>query len=134
MRGYYSFLRQLLSPLMTPTTKVDVLLVTQPGRVDTPAAGIVAAFYDPSSFTDIPKGVRSVAPGGVEDIAPTVLNGLGVPLSRELAGRPLPGLFVTNAVRYVATYGRPFSRTVAHEGKPLDQETIDRLRSLGYIK
>jgi hypothetical protein len=134
MREYYSFLRQLLNPLMTPTTKVDVLLVTQPGRVDTPAAGIVAAFYDPSSFTDLPKGVRSVAPGRVQDIAPTVLNGLGVPLSRELAGRPLPDLFVTIAARYVETYGRPFTRTVAHDGKPLDQETIDRLRSLGYIK
>jgi hypothetical protein len=135
MRAYYSFLRQLLGPLMTPTAKVDVLLVTQPGRVDAPAAGIVAAFYDTSSLPDTPKGVRSVAPGRVEDIAPTVLGGLGVPLSRELAGRPLPDLFLSPIpARYVETYGRPFSRAVAHEGKPLDQETIDRLRSLGYIK
>jgi hypothetical protein len=135
MRGYYAFLRQLLSPLMTPTAKVDVLLVTQPGRVDTPAGGMVAAFSDTSSGLHAPKGVRSLAPGRVEDIAPTVLAGLGVPLSRELAGRPLPDLFLTPASgRYVESYGRPFSRPVAHQGKPLDQETIDRLRSLGYIK
>jgi hypothetical protein len=36
--------------------------------------------------------------------------------------------------RFVDSYGKPFVETVARSGKPLDQETIDRLRSLGYIK
>jgi hypothetical protein len=73
------------------------------------------------------------------DVAPTVLFALGIPLSRELAGAPVTGLFPSGRFgnqpqRYVATYGRPFNTPMAREGKPLDQETIDRLRSLGYIK
>ena len=35
------------------------------------------------------------------------------------------------AVRHVATYGRPDSRRALRAGQPLDQEMIDRLRSLG---
>jgi hypothetical protein len=133
LRAYYTFLRQLLGPLITPTSTVDVLLVTQPGRVDAPAAGLVASYH--ALRGDMIPGVRDSPSGRVEDIAPTVLNGLGVPLSRELAGRPLPVLlFAPNSGQYVDSYGRPFSRPAAHEGKPLDQETIDRLRSLGYIK
>jgi hypothetical protein len=67
------------------------------------------------------------------DVAPTLLHGLGVPLSRELAGTPRP-MLAESAIRYVDTYGRPFSAPAAREGKPLDQEMIDRLRSLGYVK
>ena len=133
VRGYYAFLRHMLDPLLAPTKTMSVLIVTQPGRVDTAASGIVAAYLDVSSIFDVPKGARDMPPGRVEDIAPTVLNELGVPLSRELTGRPLPVL-LPSPVRYVDTYGRPYSRPASHEGKPLDQETIERLRSLGYIK
>jgi len=132
VRGYYTFLRQLLMPLLTPTPSVDVLVVTQPGRVDVPAPGMLASYQALPPF-DVTHGVREIPSGRVEDIAPTVLNGLGLPLSRELAGHPLP-VFVTIAPRYVDSYGPPSSRRPADTGKPLDQETIDRLRSLGYIK
>ncbi len=133
LRGYYAFLRQALDPLLTPTKTMNVIVVTQPGRVDTPTAGMVAAYYDPASMSDPPAGVRDIPAARVEDIAPTVLNELGVPLSRELTGHPLP-LLLPSPPRYVDTYGRPSSHPAPHAGKPLDQETIDRLRSLGYIK
>jgi len=133
VRAYYTFLRQLLGPLLTPRANIDVLLVTQPGRVDAPAAGLLTSYH--AVWGHMTPGVRDIGPGRVEDIAPTVLNGLGVALSRELAGRPQPVLFFApNAGRFVDTYGRPHARPAAREGKPLDQETIDRLRSLGYIK
>jgi hypothetical protein len=75
----------------------------------------------------------------VVDAAPTVLYALGVPLSRELAGEPLRVLFGgadlnASRERYVSTYGRPFTSPAPREGRPLDQEMIDRLRSLGYVK
>ena len=75
----------------------------------------------------------------VVDVAPTVLYALGVPISRELAGEPLRQLFGgadmnASRERYVSTYGRPFASPAAREGRPLDQEMIDRLRSLGYVK
>jgi hypothetical protein len=70
------------------------------------------------------------------DVAPTIWWRLGLPLSRELAGRPATDLFGAPASvdRYVPTYGRPFVETAPRGGKPLDQEMIDRLRSLGYVK
>jgi hypothetical protein len=37
-------------------------------------------------------------------------------------------------VRQVDTYGAPSTATGDRGGKPLDQEMIDRLRSLGYVK
>jgi hypothetical protein len=57
-----------------------------------------------------------------------------VPLSREFAGGVVKWLHAGGARRYVDTYGRPFSAPVSREGRPLDQEMIDRLRSLGYVK
>ena len=70
---------------------------------------------------------------------PTVLHLLGVPISDELSGRPLTGLFAAQfvaryPVRQVERYGRPSPTTVARTGQPLDQEMIDRLRSLGYVR
>jgi hypothetical protein len=132
VRAYYGFLRDLLEPVLIPSEGVDIVIVTQPGRVDTPAPGVIAS-YRVFRF-DVPNGVRDIPPGRVEDVAPTVLNGLGVPLSRELIGTALPVYVIGPAPRYVDSYGRPSSKQGSHEGKPLDQETIDRLRSLGYIK
>jgi hypothetical protein len=76
---------------------------------------------------------REATAARVEDIAPTLLAGLGLPLSRELAGTPLPVLPGQSA-HYVDSYGRPSAPAVRRSGKPLDQEMIDRLRSLGYVK
>jgi hypothetical protein len=79
---------------------------------------------------DIPGGSTPV------DVAPTIWWKLGLPLSRELAGKAATDLFGATASldRFVPTYGRPFVETAARSGKPLDQEMIDRLRSLGYVK
>ena len=78
-------------------------------------------------------------PAQATDVAATVLYALGVPISRTLAGHPLVSLFTDSfssryPVRYVATYGPPRSGLAARDGQPLDQEMIDRLRSLGYVR
>ena len=72
-------------------------------------------------------------------VAPTVLYVLGVPVSREFPSAPLIDLldprFTTRyPVRNVMTYGRPSAAPAARAGQPLDQEMIDRLRSLGYVR
>jgi arylsulfatase A-like enzyme len=77
--------------------------------------------------------------GQPADVAPTVLHALGVPISRELAGAPLDGLFsgaflTRFPVREVASYGRRTAPTEVRKGQPLDQEMIERLRSLGYVR
>jgi hypothetical protein len=145
LRSYYPFLDRVLGPLVEPATKGQtVLLVTQPGRVQTSTGGLfaVAPVYRGQvpgdiAFENTPQRVEVAGGASPLDVAPTIWWALGLPLSRELAGRPATGLFSqppTSVDRYVPTYGRPFVETTPRSGKPLDQEMIDRLRSLGYVK
>jgi hypothetical protein len=72
-------------------------------------------------------------------VASTVLYALGVPIGRDLPSAPLLELFdpqftARYPVRQVATYGRPSASAASRTGQPLDQEMIDRLRSLGYVR
>jgi len=130
--------------------KTIVVIVTQPGRVRSSAGGILGVWpgYKETEvggggdvaatvISMTPHDVSRPVPSSAMDVAPTILYALGLPLSRELAGTPLPELFhasMHDADRFVDTYGRPFVRPAARSGKPLDQEAIDRLRSLGYIR
>ena len=146
LRGYYRFLDEILAPLLDPSTQQFLLLVTQPGRVRSSSGGLFAMW--PGSKDGrrngnadgvlLPRFVDRSQPSTVVDIAPTILWRLGLPLSRELPGTAITGLFPASVKptedRYVPTYGRPFMRTPPSTGKALDQEMIDRLRSLGYIK
>jgi arylsulfatase A-like enzyme len=82
---------------------------------------------------------QGTASGQAADVAPTVLHALGVPISRELAGAPLDGIFSGAfrkrfPVREVESYGRRAAPTELRKGQPLDQEMIERLRSLGYVR
>lgn len=132
LRSYYVFLDRLLAFLAAPPTDLLAVVVTQPGRVGTPADGMLAL-----SGTYAAPGVRADA--RPTDVMPTVLHALGVPLSRERAGAPLVTLFsgefrAKYPIREVARYGRPSTTTASRTGQALDQEMIDRLRSLGYIR
>jgi arylsulfatase A-like enzyme len=81
--------------------------------------------------------VSSKETGRPIDLAPTLLYALGLPASRELAGAPLLSLFDPEfvqryPVRHVESYGK--RRAPALQGQPMDQEMIERLRSLGYVR
>jgi len=143
LKRYYSFLVRIIDPLLDHTKLRDatgrtagtmVMVVTGPGRVQGPAPGIIGVVH-PEGFID----ARQDATARVVDVAPSVLFALGIPLSRELAGAPIRTLFLGSQfddrrLRSVDTYGRPLTPPMFREGKPLDQEVIDRLRSLGYVK
>jgi Type I phosphodiesterase / nucleotide pyrophosphatase len=144
LRSYYPFVDRVLGPMIEPADHGTSIVITQPGRVQTSRGGLfgVAPLSRDSVLGDIAKTnapVKIDAPGGSSplDVAPTLWWALGLPLSRELAGKPATLLFdaaPTTVDRYVATYGRPFIEAAPRNGKPLDQEMIDRLRSLGYVK
>jgi len=132
LHAYYRFLDRALAPVMSREPDRIVMLLVQPGRVDTPGEGLLSIAGETASHT---AAIRATA----LDIAPTIAFAIGLPLSRELPGRPLTELFDPefarkSSVRYVTTYGRPSSPAAPRDGKPLDQEMIDRLRSLGYVK
>jgi tetratricopeptide (TPR) repeat protein/predicted AlkP superfamily phosphohydrolase/phosphomutase len=71
----------------------------------------------------------------VFDVAPTVLATLGVPLSRELPGRPLGQAFRAGSLPSpgtVAAYAPPPKRTLP-VGASSDAEAVRRLAALGYL-
>ncbi|HEX2455606.1 MAG TPA: alkaline phosphatase family protein [Vicinamibacterales bacterium] len=132
LKQYYIALDRLLSPMLSNEADVITLLVTAPGRV-TAGGSTGIAMRGSLARADAEMDAR------LTDIAPTVLYALGVPVSASLAGKPLLGLFRGDftqryPVREVATYGQPSTRRVTRAGQPLDQEAIDRLRSLGYVR
>ena len=132
VRSYYVYLDSLLKEALVPAQDELVVLLAQPGRLQTIDVGFVAA-----GGTIAATGVSGNA--GAVDLAPTILHALGVPISRELAGSPLVALFSEQfltrfPVRVVDSYGRRVSPSGLREGQPLDQEMIERLRSLGYVR
>lgn len=96
---------------------------------------------------DAPPGILVLAGAGVcrdacppldapsiYDVAPTLLARLGLPLSDELAGRPLDEAFATHRpVVHVAAYGRPRNepRALASES---DGVMRQKLEALGYLR
>jgi hypothetical protein len=140
LRAYYVYLDGLLGDYLDgllgegmPTRPDElVIVVAQPGRIASITHGLLAASGG-TAATDVS------AEGGPLDIAPTVLHALGVPISRELPGEPVLALFSSEfarrfPVRQVETYGWRSAPAGWREGQPLDQEMIERLRSLGYVR
>jgi hypothetical protein len=132
LRDYHTFLDRLLSEIITPADPEVVIVLTEPGRVTPSGDGLLGV-----------AGTATAAHADVQarvvDAAPTILHLLGLPLSRELPGAPISALFSSDfmhryPVRQIATYGPPSIQTSDRSGQPLDQEMIDRLRSLGYVK
>ena len=132
IQDYYIALDHLLALTAAPSSSEVLFVVTAPGRVAGGGEGRLGA-----------RGTivrdRATIQGSVTDISPTILYALGVPASRETAGSPLLGLFsdaftTKYPIRHVPTYGPPSNRSIERQGQPLDQEMIDRLRSLGYVR
>jgi len=72
------------------------------------------------------------------DVAPTLLGRLGIPVARDMPGRPVelllpPGTTVAD-LPSVPSYGDGRSATVPDALSPARQEYEERLRSLGYIQ
>jgi hypothetical protein len=131
VRSYYIYLDALVGEVSVPGPGELVMLVTHPGRIEGAAPGLLMA---------VGRGtgdVSSKETGRPIDLAPTLLYALGLPASRELAGAPLLSLFDPEfvqryPVRHVESYGK--RRAPALQGQPMDQEMIERLRSLGYVR
>ena len=78
---------------------------------------------------------REIQGASVLDVAPTVLASLGVPLSKELPGRPLIAGFLPGALppsHVVTAYAVPPRRTLPAGSSP-DAEAVRRLAAIGYL-
>jgi hypothetical protein len=133
LERYYVFLDALIAPLVdSPPTGSVLALLADPGRSASPGSGMLAL----SGPAVLPGTVFG---GNAADVLPTLLYVLGIPTSRELPGRPRTGMFRDEfrarvPVRMVETYGRRILAPRPSTAVPLDQEMLDRLRSLGYVR
>lgn len=139
--AYYAFLDTLIARAAEETLGPDtvatangtlLLVVALPGRVAGGGGGRLF-LVGPGAR----PGARALA--RVTDVAPTVLYALGLPASRALAGRPLVHLFdeafqARYPLRTVASYGARHRSAVVRGRESLDQEILERLRSLGYLR
>ena len=127
---YYVFLDGLLDAL--PRTDRTVMLVLQPGRVTTPGSGLLA-------LAGVPARRGATVSTTAESVAATALYLLGVPVAKDLAqpvAEPLlaPAFTAAHPTRFIDTYGARHLAPRRTSGQPLDQEMIERMRSLGYVK
>jgi hypothetical protein len=132
LEDYYVALDRLLERVLPPMSGEIVMVVTQPGRIGAPGDSLLR-------MAGSSVRARTQVRGRDTDVMPTILHALGVPLSSELAGSPLLQLMSDDFVRrhpprHVTTYGRPASAVAQRQGEPLDQEMLERLRSLGYVR
>lgn len=132
VRSYYVYLDGLVKDTLIPAEGEVVVLLAQPGRLETIDLGLVAA-RGTIAATGVSGNARAV------DVAPTILHLLGLPVSREVLGAPILQLFSTEfagryPVRGIESYGRRVAPGGLRDGQPLDQEMIERLRSLGYVR
>jgi hypothetical protein len=135
VRAHYGFVDALVAQEVASLAANEIfVLVGDPGRLARGGAG-------PAEGLLVLAGA-AVAPGDLgsaseRDIAPTVLHLLGLPRSRELDGRVLEaGLNESfrreHPVRSVESYGRrPPTRPA---DSAFDQDVLEQLRSLGYIR
>jgi hypothetical protein len=132
VRRYYSYLDGVVSDFAQPDADEIVVIVTHPGRRSSAGSGMLG-------IAGTIAGARSDASIKAVDVAPTILHLLGVPVSRELTGRPAAGILSSAflgrfPVREVATYGARRRAGSSGRGEPLDAEALERLRSLGYVR
>ena len=109
-----------------------VAVVTSPGRTAAPTPGLLALSGGPAA-----AGIRTTA--RLVDAAPTILHLAGLAVSAELNGVVRtellsPEFIAHHPVRTTPTYGRRGASGAARGPSPLDEEMVERLRSLGYVR
>jgi hypothetical protein len=134
VESYYVFLDRALAGLVGHAHEPNnvVMLVAQPGRVAQPGAGLFA-MSNAGAVAGEHMGTLSCS---TQSIAPAVLYALGVPLAAGLDDprTMFADAFVTaHPMRSIETYG-PRRALPRRGGQALDQEMIDRMRSLGYVR
>lgn len=84
--------------------------------------------FDGDAETARPIPIRSL------DVAPSILARAGIPVARDLAGRPAPSLFRPGSLETatVERYGDRVAPATAR-GRETDREYLERLKSLGYL-
>lgn len=134
---YYRYLDRLLGELLNRFQPLGlVTVVFDPGKKgrEHDLKGVVIF-----KGIDVNPGSKTEQVLPLEDVAPTILYLIGLPVARNMGGKPhleagTPSPGGTMPLRYVTSYGPPPPVRDTLFPYRYDQEVIERLRSLGYLK
>lgn len=134
---YYRYLDRLLGELLRAYQPTGLtVLVCDPGKRGRQEQQLGAVVF---SGIDTRAGVRSESAFHPEDITPTMLYLMGLPVARNMSGRArtevgVPGPGGAPPLRYLRSYGPPPVVRAQRTAYRYDREMIERLRSLGYLR
>ncbi len=142
--NYYVFTDRLIGDFLREAGKnTDVIVCSDHGFMGG-GTGVMAHKLDGMIFMmgpHVEKG-GNISGATVLDVTPTILAMFGLPVARDMDGRPIPGGLEPALVKRMERETRlPTYETARAPGEgdapvasPVDQELRERLRSLGYIQ
>jgi predicted AlkP superfamily phosphohydrolase/phosphomutase len=141
LRRYYAYTDALLGVLLARYGRDDLVLVVsdhgfearseEPGRTGnhlTAAAEMGVIF---ARGPGVPAASR-IEGMSVNDVTPTVLAWLGLPVAQDMDGRPAAFVEV-EATEEIASYDRGPIERVETTSDELEKDVIEQLRALGYV-
>ena len=134
---YYCYLDQLLGEVVQGFEPGGlVLVVCDPGKIGRSQGRKGMVIFQ---GIDVKEGRRAESSYQLEDIAPTLLYLIGLPVAGSMHGRPRteagkPGPGGAPALHYINSYDPPPLDWVSTPAYRHDREVIERLRSLGYLE
>ncbi len=142
--NYYVFTDRMIGGFLKLSDKnTDVIVCSDHGFMGG-GMGVMAHKLDGMIFMMGPHVVKggSISGATVLDVTPTILAMFGLPVARDMDGRPIPGGLESGLVKRIERETRLQTYESARaEGQseeplrsPVDEELRERLRSLGYIQ
>jgi arylsulfatase A-like enzyme len=140
--SYYEYTDDILGLFLRRFAATDLVLVlSDHGFEAGEHLGALSGVHDSEKAQDGVLFIRGpgVPAGGdtagttVNDIAPSVLAWLGLPLGRDMDGKPAPFLTL-DALHFVDTHDTAPVERLETGPSGHEQEILEQLRSLGYIQ
>jgi predicted AlkP superfamily phosphohydrolase/phosphomutase len=143
LRAYYSYTDALIGRLVAPFGRDDLVIVLSDhgfeARVDPNEPGLTGGHdTEAASHGVIFARGSGIEPGAriedmnVLDVTPTVLAWAGLPVARDMQGR-VASFVNTPPVTFIPAYTGDIHRLDSPAG-PVEEETLEQLRALGYIR
>lgn len=144
LEPFYGYMETIIEEFMTAPGQEDTTFIVLSDHGFTLHGGGYDHYHIPRSM-EAPAGIflmkgPDVKPGrapaiSVYDITPTILYLYGYPIGEKMDGRPITEIL--NVSHDIATerYSRELMRsTQVERDEELDKQTLEELKSLGYIK
>jgi len=142
--NYYVFTDRLIGDFLKEAPRGTDVIVNSDHGFGGGGRGVMAHKLDGMIFMMGPHVVKggNISGATVLDVTPTILAMFGLPVARDMDGRPIPGGLDPDLVKRMEretklqTYETAKATGDGQEPvrSPVDQELRERLRSLGYIQ